>query len=196
MQCHQFESRVNELLDRRAALESDSALMAHSFVCADCAEVLSGYQSLMASVPLLDLEDGEIGPADRILAVVGPTKSRGESAYAWYWCFAVAAAVVLGALPWLSRRLDTAAPPASASVTDLADHGQQSVPQTQEGAGDLWTAGRNERYLVMAEELAVRQLVWVEPVANGLRPVTSSMSAALSALRRTLPGSQSETTSS
>jgi hypothetical protein len=197
MQCDQFESRVNELLDRRAALESDSALMAHSFVCTECAEVLSGYQTLVASIPLLDIEDGEIEAADKVLSIVTPSKARVESAYVWYWCLAVAAALVLSVLPWLSRPLDVAGSPAQPAVSDLVERVPESDRRSQEdGTADLWTAPPNEQYLAMAEELAARQLTWVEPVADGLRPVTNSMSAALNALRRTLPGSQSATTSS
>ena len=196
MQCHEFEARVNQLLDRRALLEADSAIMAHSFVCSRCSEVLSGYQTLLHGLASLSVEDTSCRLADNMLAEVMPAR-RDSGARVWYFCLATAALILLSVLPWLSGTTEVALPPAKPSEFEVVDAGApQHAPAAPQEDLALWPAEKNDRYIAMAEEIAVRNLTWVEPVAHGLRPVKTSMAAAFNALRRTLPGSSPGATSS
>ena len=46
--CESFEDRIQDLMDRRIALDSDRLLCEHSDKCADCHSVLTSFQSLEA----------------------------------------------------------------------------------------------------------------------------------------------------
>jgi hypothetical protein len=50
VQCEEFESRVNDLLDERRLLLADADLAAHASVCASCATIARGYDALVEGV--------------------------------------------------------------------------------------------------------------------------------------------------
>ena len=60
--CDIFESTVNDLLDRRISLESNSGLAEHIRECDDCAELYGGYlklESLYSTTESQELGEGE-----------------------------------------------------------------------------------------------------------------------------------------
>jgi hypothetical protein len=50
MQCHEFESRLNLLLDERRPLAGDTLLAAHAAGCEPCRQLLAGQQAVLAGL--------------------------------------------------------------------------------------------------------------------------------------------------
>jgi hypothetical protein len=59
MQCHEFETRLNELLDERHAPEGDEQLTAHAARCEACGRLLAGHGAVYAGLAAI------AGPAPR-----------------------------------------------------------------------------------------------------------------------------------
>jgi hypothetical protein len=48
VRCEEFESRLNQILDRRRNPRSDAELSLHAASCPECGDLLAGYQALFA----------------------------------------------------------------------------------------------------------------------------------------------------
>lgn len=201
MNCHEFEERMHTLLDDRQQPVRDSLLLAHADNCDRCGLMLSACHDLFAGLAGCQGLPGPVSLRDSAASTTHRT--------AWHWALplATAALVLIAITPWVVTRVPA---PGDVPVARGQDGKQPAIdlvavstdPSAPElevtalaeveiGGSDL----SSEQYLdlaratgELAEELAAERLSWVGPVADGLWPVTTSVSAAFSALRRTVPG--------
>ena len=196
MQCVEFESRLNDLLDERVSPGVDDHLLEHAQGCPICSELLAAHELLLEGVqglPTMQLCDGELHAfADRVVAEVGsqpaepfraanqvelakcdsPLVAKNNTVAALAiagFALATAAAVLIAVLP----RLPVEQPGAPADNPPIV--GKQDRPPL-----DPTTPGNA---LTDYEELALFARVGYE-VADGLTPVTNSMVSALRELRK------------
>src|SRR5689334_5034173 len=73
MNCGQFESRLNLLLDQRRSPVSDPALTAHAAACADCGELLADHMALTACVSRSCIPRLSADFAERVVAATDST---------------------------------------------------------------------------------------------------------------------------
>src|SRR6478735_9309243 len=72
MNCGQFETRLNLVLDQRRSPLADPALAAHAGVCATCDELLADHIALAAYVSRSSSPSPSPGFANRVMAAAGP----------------------------------------------------------------------------------------------------------------------------
>ncbi len=177
MHCVQFEVRLNRLLDDRHNPESDLELVEHARECPACAELLFAHETLLRGVELRRFDEPTVG---RDLAVrVAAQFARGsrDSAWRrWSWSFATVAAALLLALAMWHRLGGLNDPVQPDRTTVVSDGNRYSLP----------IASLDE----LTQELRRRPPQWAEQMADGLKPVADSMSAALHGLRRTFSGGE------
>lgn len=70
MNCESFETRLNEVLDERGAIESDRPLLEHASSCATCRGLLASYAALLEGVDRLERPGLQQGVAERIVEQV------------------------------------------------------------------------------------------------------------------------------
>jgi hypothetical protein len=197
MQCVEFESRLNDLLDERLSPSMDSGLVEHVQSCACCSELLAAHELLLEGVqalPAARLSDAERQAfSHRVVAEVGrspvePFRTTAEVELAGWrqakversiaapmaiggLVLAAAAALLIAVLPRLSEEPQLATPTGK----------QPSLGGTK--VGTLPGSPNPDRVLNDYEDLA--PIAWVGyQVADGLTPVTNSMVSALRELRK------------
>jgi hypothetical protein len=177
MHCVQFEMRLNQLLDDRRDPDSDLQLANHARECSDCADLLVGHELLRHGVELRLLNEPTAARDLALQVAVELSRSSRESVWRrWSWSIGtIAAALLLTLALW--RR--------SASVDDRARADRPEMA-TDASRYDLPLASLGE----LTQEFRRRSPQWAEQVADGLKPVADSMSAALSGLRRTFSGGE------
>lgn len=195
MNCQEFQMRLDQVLDARRPLAADPELADHARSCCDCGELLQAAEALLAG---LRARAQSRAPRNLGRRVVAETASRSETRSRAAWAFSLAAAVlVLLALhPWLQFK------PRAGTAVDAQPLSAAPAPETQvtmppSVADPPAQPPQPDRYQVLArvttrmagDLAAASQQVWVEPLADGIRPVKDSMAAALSRLR---PGSTIE----
>jgi hypothetical protein len=128
MNCHEFEQRINELLDGRSPLQGDPALEAHARHCDACRSLLSAYRRL-AQVELWPAHAPDVRDAvcvavarDEPVEVV-PLRTFGAAAWRR---LAFAAAAACAAVVLVSYSVWTA--------MELANSPQTAVPVVQGGS--------------------------------------------------------------
>jgi len=210
MQCEKFEVLWNAALDERRAPEEDSTLMEHAAVCPGCAGLLSGAELLLQG---LDARQEVSPPADFAAGVIAAMKrppARFSKQTRLIAAFALAAAIlVVVGLALLSP--DPTSAPTPGTNPDFA---QTNTAEQEQFLLDLETAeqlapmltslpGLNDNYLAMLRETGTAVALFPEQLrrasktdepgvmSNRIRPVTQPFTAALDALRQTLPGSGS-----
>jgi len=82
MNCQQFESRLNELLDERSPLELDDGLRRHYRQCAGCRELWSAYGDLEQAMRFRSMPEPPPGLTSRIMAAVAKQSARPYAATA------------------------------------------------------------------------------------------------------------------
>jgi hypothetical protein len=199
MNCQQFDSKLNELLDRRLQPDQDEALGQHADRCPRCARLLSDYQSLVEAINGTQLPDaGNL--AARILAEVttpdvvanaklADRESQRNLAPRPAWIAAGLAAALLiavGTAYWNNVTTPTGSHPQTV-VTKNAE------PRHSPNDG-LMMISMEEFHTVA--DLIDAQHRNLEQVSDRLRPVTRSMSAAFQALRHSQPRGDSPARSS
>jgi hypothetical protein len=197
MQCVEFETRLNDLLDERHAPSLDTLLNEHADHCASCADLLSHHETLLEGVEALPKvrlsHDGRRAFAERVFSALtpmpidslsrieeptlverSPTVQATSRSSAWAmvgFAIAAAAAILIAVLPWFGSGRDPAAPnQPSISIAEDNSGGNPPLPPTDipwDNLGEL------------------HPIAWVGfQVADGLKPVTSSMVSALRELRK------------
>ena len=190
MQCHEFETRMQSVLDARQAPQADAQLAGHAAECGDCRQLLA---AMLAVVEGAELMPVRCSPSitDRVLAEMTPRRAGSVSArrkfvlprrvpsLRWSLQLAAAAALVL-ALPlfsWLMQSR-TASPQrladaGSAHVADPADAAQQRpAPQDVSSQSNPGFESDLDR--------------WGNDVREGLAPVSRSTAGALESLWQAL----------
>ena len=103
MHCHQFEERLQLLLDQRRQPESDGELRQHAERCGECREQLVAQQLLFsglrkqASLPA----DFAVSVVEQVAGVKGKPVAT-ANAVLWTWAAVVATATAAACLLWFS----------------------------------------------------------------------------------------------
>jgi len=174
--CRRFKTRLDAVLDERRRPEQDARLRSHARHCPDCAAWMKSQTIALAA---LESMVGEECPADfafRVLQSVEPVRRPGLRRRWAIVAMSVAAGLLLAILGWRSPEVAPNRP-----QTPIAK--QSPVVPSYE-----ILARETEHFAV---NLRSRQLVVVGEVADGFKPVTSSVFTALNTLWRALPGSES-----
>jgi len=109
MRCHEFEQRLDRLLDERQPVSSDPQLAVHARRCPDCRELLRGHEALARGVARLSVPPLPAEFAAQTVAQVGPRSAAVAPRARRWWLAAAAlgtsaaAAVVLVAAVWVAR---------------------------------------------------------------------------------------------
>ena len=190
MNCVQFDSRLNLLLDQRRSPAADPALAAHASVCAKCDESLSDHVALITCVSQSRLPMPIAGFAGRVVAAAGPhvVSERRTRKILLAACVALssAAAMLLAiSIVWKARQ--------------AGSHGHELVVARQGmtsadflvGAPSLWSSE-----VALAAGGASSQLDQVEKVAPAIRPWRQSLALLWDALRRAFQSKSDATTPS
>lgn len=213
MQCVDFQRRLNRLLDERQRPEDDAALQAHSMACPGCRDSMAGQgrlRELMAQgiAPLSTNFTRRIVSRSMREPRLGRRKKWIAAAI-----FATAATLVIAVLP-LARRptFPTAFRVARFTSETPGTHSAARRPRTGSGTIAVWQPQSQRAVIISqptlsadntAESEDFRQLIRVllanlpdvpnaqlEPIdriAGGFKPLASTLSAALGAIRRTIP---------
>jgi hypothetical protein len=180
--------RLNELLDERSPPDADLELVEHARDCSDCADLLAGHELLLDGVETVESPGPGPDFAVRVAANYA-VRVAAESADAqrplwrsWMWSVPAIAAAALVAIG-LWRGLNVP------NHEDRATDRSVAVPPSAVVRDGNYLYGQYyNQAAAMTEEFRGHRIEWVEQMADGLKPVADSMSAALHALRRTLPG--------
>lgn len=197
MQCVEFETRLNGLLDERLSPSIDTPLIEHAQDCPGCFELLAAHEALLEGVqalPTVRLCDAERQAlTHRVIVEVGSLPlepfpaapqvelaERGTAAVATNGVaplaliglvLATAAAVLIAVLPWLPEDRQPPAPPGQPQ-----SFVETEKPQRIESPGPA---------VVLKDYEDLEPIAWVGyQVADGLTPVTNSMVSALRELRK------------
>jgi hypothetical protein len=196
MQCVEFETRLNDLLDDRHSPSLDTLLNEHADHCSSCAELLACHESLLEglqALPKVRLSyDGRRAFSEKILLAVAPlpgdsltepahgelverslqaATSRSSSWAVIGLAIAAAAAILIAVLPWFESDRDPATPN-QPSLSIAEDNSRRNTPMPHT---DIAWDNLGE----------LHPIAWVGfQVADGLKPVTSSMVSALRELRK------------
>lgn len=200
MLCSEFDSRVQDLLDERRAPELDAKLQSHARQCEQCRDQLEVLARLFGSLDLLEMPSLPSDFARRVVdSVVDPAhplttqqRSRDPS---FLVAVAIALTLLLAAIPvgWqvLDRGRSVARPgsqdrpPAHLRKPDASQ--QLNTDQTDESwmvSIAIW-----EFYPEAARERHRQQ---VNEIADDLKPIATPFNAAMTAIRRSIPGTKHE----
>jgi hypothetical protein len=177
--------RMNELLDERVSPDSDLELMEHARDCPACAELLAGHELLLAATERFEEPCPQADFAVRVAAQVA-AETRRAGRRNWIWTApAVAAGVLIAFGLWraLGGHGADGRPPADSTVRN-----QQKNSNLVAGSSSRYWQVFSETEASWRQQITGQRPEWVDQMADGLKPVADSMSAALQALRRTLPG--------
>lgn len=190
MQCHEFETRMQSVLDARQAPQADAQLAGHAAECADCRHMLAAMLAVVEGAEMLPAACSS-NMADRVLdemnrwraGSIGDRRKfalpRRVPSLRWSLQLAAAAALVL-ALPlfsWLTQSRTTSsqrlADAGSAHVADPA-HVAQERPAPQD-----FSSQSNPGFESDLDR-------WGNDVREGLAPVSRSTAGALESLWQAL----------
>lgn len=222
MNCDSFEMRLDELLDERLPPDSDIELNEHADGCPQCARLMADHQSLLEAVELLARPRMHAGLAAQVLEQMAlepvavaneadprhlPTPSRSTSARRFAppvatWIAATAAVLLvgIGVVRW--NKVHRAAMAAAVKTPTATETDVPKIvfenPAAKAAAGsrDSIVAQSVAEIQAATGPTGVPYRTLMEQMTDGLKPVTHSMSAAIHALRRTFPGSESPARSS
>jgi hypothetical protein len=188
MRCVEFEMRLNELLDERLPPSSDPVLESHAVDCPQCGDLLSAHEALLDAAEGLARWPSRSDLAVRVAADL--VQPRGRRLGSWIWALvAMAAALLISLGLWRWRAGANPAPFAGNELVAQADN--TATPSTlgttstlQQTDPRLWISQSTQQ---AATDFGARDWTRVEQMADGLKPVADSMSAAWEALRRTWP---------
>jgi hypothetical protein len=185
MHCVQFEMRLNQLLDDRRDPGSELELAEHARECPNCADLLLGNEMLLQGVAMRMLDEPIVGRDLAVRVAAEVAASSYESSWRrWSWIIpTVAAAMLLAVALW--HRLGGVNGAARPGQDPMARSGDSRAPND-----DAPYRGLYARTVELTQEFREHSPQWAEQMADGLKPVAASMSAALHGLRRTFSGSE------
>jgi hypothetical protein len=209
MQCVQFETRLNELLDERLSPELEPAIGRHAGECARCAALLAAHEDLLTGVESLRMSEAMPDLAVRVAGELSRRHILAPPARGW-WIPAAAAALLLGVGVWCwaaasrkgAEQLATSGTDMSVAMRTAAHEGPSPSASPASTAPTATSRSRVvSQWIVtdtkaLAEDFSVRPRLLMEQMADGIKPVADSMSAALEALRRNLPTTEAGSHSS
>jgi hypothetical protein len=178
LQCQQFQERLNDLLDRRAAPRDDANIARHAKTCPECERWLDTQELVMRSLHIST-------PCTQSTRVEYPFVTSGR----WGAIAAIAATISLclfAGHQWLNApetyEVAMVAEPV-AIISENVEEIEIPVPLTDtafriDGAVESW----NE---FLASSAANTE--WLEPVATPIRPLADSMTSTFNVLRQAIP---------
>jgi len=176
MNCGQFETRLNLLLDQRRSPASDPALSAHAAVCANCDELLADHVALVSCASHSRLPRVSADFSQRVVAAARPIaipqlRTRRLFMAACVALSSAAAMLLAISIVWKARQ---AGPSGGEPI--VASHGMNSADFLV-GAPHLWStelsmAGSSLRF----DE--------VDRIAPAFRPLRESLAIIWDTLRR------------
>ena len=195
MHCAEFESRFHQLLDARVAPECDRRLLAHSAECAACRQMLQAQQTLFAGLDAFDPPATSRDFAQQVVLRRRAPKKRFSTAAL---AIAAMAAAVLLTAALMNGGFGGPVNPAKQPTTGLpvaignSHRSIASSPAANDAAAQIATEEYRAILHTFLEDLpsATDRIPAVDHLAGGLKPIASSFSAALDALRRTIPGAR------
>ena len=169
MQCGEFRTRLDSVVDARRSPEQDRQLSAHARHCPDCAQWMADYGALLdeinlAPTPALGSDFG-LG----VLQAANAHRQQKKRSRIWIaTALSVAASLLIAVF--------------------VAQHSQSGTAgfSTQEFQPGVFA----NSIAAKTRSLTNKQIVLVGEVADGFRPVTSSVYRAFNNLWRALPGSE------
>jgi hypothetical protein len=176
MNCGQFETRLNLVLDQRRSPASDPVLAAHAAVCANCDELMADHMALVACASRSRVLRPRPDFAERVVAATGSTAIHQRRTRRLFMAACVAlssaAAMLLAiSIVWKARE----AGPDGGEQIAVRD-GINSADVLM-GATGLWS-----------RELAMASSSWrleeVDNIAPGIRPWRQSLAVLWDALRQ------------
>jgi hypothetical protein len=211
MNCDEFEERIQRLLDRRLPLTEDKPVTRHAGACPRCHRTWQAYQDLTLGLDAWDPPTLDAGFAHRVVAIVAAAPpspaTRPGPLVRWAWA-AVAAALLLALWPTLRGVLTPESPSPSAPVP-VAKNAEPQLPSPDPAAlagswpqlgslrADLLSVAPSmvaeplsPDWQEWATNLARRPLQPVDGLADGLRPITTTLTVAIDVLRSTIPVSR------
>jgi hypothetical protein len=210
MKCDEFENRIQQLLDHRLPLADDKPIARHAVACRRCHRTLQAYQDLSLGLDAWDPPALDAGFAQRVVAIAGAAPAlpaaRRSPQVRWAWA-AVAAALLLALWPTLRGWLTPVSPsPAEPERVPVAKNPQQqqpspepaslavALPQLSSFPADLLSVAPkmvaepfSPAWQEWATNLARRPLQPMDGLADGLRPITTTLTVAIDVLRNTIP---------
>ena len=203
MRCLDFEQRMQLLLDHRCHPDYDDQLRMHAEVCDGCQRKLEGQRLLFAHLGTSSTLELSGGMATAVLSGLTEQRhARRQRRQRYLACTLVAC--LTGVLfmrhdfhPIDERPGIPAAPLVTRPPVFALSVTQQQLPHAAEKPSTTADSKSTEQQTI---QRALKQ--WKTPlaqwnahsalsldqIANGLKPIASSFSIALNALRRTLPG--------
>lgn len=210
MRCDELEQRVQELLDQRRHPDADLEIVRHTLQCRGCRRRVDAYLALCETI---DRSPARVaaGQLQRAVRARGDQGLRFDRSLRGPIGLAVTAACVLVAVGLLVRWTGTRRGPLGQGPRDRWAPPVAAASATRGPWPDAGTLDAQQQYRAMyqmtvaavarlpdavltapSSETRVARLGggrrWIEPVTRSIRPLTSSVSAALEVLRRTLPG--------
>lgn len=175
LDCRKFKARLNAVLDAREDVSHDADLRAHARHCPSCAQWMHALTAVLAAIE----ETTPIAPAislapqhDFALRVLHSVDLERKQQRRWYrWriaSLAIAGGLLIAVLNW-------GLPDGGNSLTTLPSH-PVTTPAPMRQLADL------------AGDLSSPPMVFVGNVAEGFKPVTTSVNTALQTLLRSVPG--------
>lgn len=202
MNCHEFENRLNDLLDERLPVGEDGALRAHAARCGNCREIWLAQQQVVAyfqqSRPTVRREWSR----QNQVVCVQPSARNARWRFDFRWLavagVGIAAAIVLMFSPaWPGNRApEQAQPVAENAPPPVVPANDLAVAVASQNATN--GSGMRLEQLFAWQQWAehwpdsIEQMEQVEEMSPGLRPLRSSFSVAFHTLWRTIPGSREQ----
>lgn len=190
MQCDAFETRLQQLLDRRQAPDRDPALQIHAACCTECHALLQAQQLLLHGLELYDMPEPGPDFATCVLdhAQKEIARARRQPFHLPLALLALATSMLLVALPHFTRRQSRSRVPTS-QVQPAPTN--STMPRKQLAAAKsarmLPPSSWGDLLTLYPEKIRRRHLQQVDRITDDLRPITQSFTTAAAALRRTIP---------
>lgn len=220
MQCEEFEERINAVLDERRRPEWDAELSLHCESCAECRKLAESYDHLLDGFYALTTPEIADDLALRVLVDLKherPARHRFGRVAAM---MATAAALLIAVIPFVSNRGEkeiavTESAPQVASKANASQPPLAELPlvpellsMTSAAPGDpyaglakgtgqglanvmLYVPGIGGGKGIMdVPPTMTKEDSWTQPVSEGLRPITNTVTETFDLLIESLPVSQ------
>jgi hypothetical protein len=210
MNCDEFETRLQQRLDRRQSLIGDNRLLDHALTCSPCAAMLETYQEWSDQIARWQPPELDQGFSARTVRrafpetiAVRPKWSNVQRRYLSQTVTALACLVLIALLGrfWLvsfsTNRLISDAEIAAPQVPPVAESETQRAPATPRDVRPLVSvpqpvdAPETDRWRVFwtgwSSGLPPKPLESLDTWTQGIKPIAVSLDTALDSLRATFP---------
>jgi hypothetical protein len=177
MHCEEFKTRLDSLLDERLKPAGDPRLRAHARRCTGCAEWLQAHTALLTTVEKLPPPAPRADFSIRVLQSFDADQRQAQRQQRKRVTWAVVGLATAAALLLLVFNWRDSGP--VAGPTKMLHQNAQPLASLD-----------YQRWLADADHITSQQRAWVSELAQGLKPVTSSVHLALHTLWRNLPANE------